>query len=107
MSDRTDDDTAPYLRRIRSFVLREGRMTPAQQRAFDEHWARFGIDYSGSVQDYAARFGRSAPLVMEIGFGQADDVRQLVEEAGLQLVQIRSDLQGIPRVVVAIASART
>ena len=72
MSDRTDDDTAPYPRRIRSFVLREGRMTPAQQRAFDEHWARFGIDYSGSVQDYAARFGRSAPLVMEIGFGNGE-----------------------------------
>jgi len=72
MSDRTDDDTAPYPRRIRSFVLREGRMTPAQQRAFDEHWARFGIDYSGSVEDYAARFGRSAPLVMEIGFGNGE-----------------------------------
>ncbi|MDE2316784.1 MAG: tRNA (guanosine(46)-N7)-methyltransferase TrmB, partial [Xanthomonadaceae bacterium] len=50
------------MRRIRSFVLREGRMTPAQQRAFDEHWTRFGIDYSGCIQDYAARFGRSAPL---------------------------------------------
>ncbi|MBT2115697.1 tRNA (guanosine(46)-N7)-methyltransferase TrmB [Dyella sp. LX-66] len=66
------EDSAPYLRRIRSFVLREGRMTPAQQRAFDEHWARFGIDYSGTAQDYPARFGRQAPLVMEIGFGNGE-----------------------------------
>ncbi|KLD63206.1 tRNA (guanosine(46)-N7)-methyltransferase TrmB [Dyella japonica] len=62
----------PFMRRIRSFVLREGRMTPAQQRAFDDHWARFGIDYSGKPQDYAARFGRTAPLVLEIGFGNGE-----------------------------------
>ena len=62
----------PFMRRIRSFVLREGRMTPAQQRAFDDHWARFGIDYSGTSQDFASRFGRAAPLVLEIGFGNGE-----------------------------------
>ena len=61
-----------YMRRIRSFVLREGRMTPAQQRAFDEHWARYGIDYRGQPQNFAARFEREAPLVMEIGFGNGE-----------------------------------
>jgi len=65
-------DSSPYLRRIRSFVLREGRMTPAQQRAFDAHWARFGIDYTGQVQDFDARFGRVAPRVLEIGFGNGE-----------------------------------
>ena len=68
----TDDAPPSHLRRIRSFVLREGRMTPAQQRAFDTHWARFGIDYSGHAQDHAARFARRAPLVMEIGFGNGE-----------------------------------
>lgn len=42
-----DDSTPEYMRRIRSFVLREGRMTPAQQRAFDTLWSRYGIDYRG------------------------------------------------------------
>lgn len=68
------DDTPPpeTLRRIRSFVLREGRMTPAQQRAFDAYWTRYGIDYQGTVQDFNARFGRHAPRVLEIGFGNGE-----------------------------------
>lgn len=79
MSDTHDHDGEhegaehpPFMRRIRSFVLREGRMTPAQQRAFDDHWARFGIDYSGSPQDFASRFGRNVPRVLEIGFGNGE-----------------------------------
>jgi tRNA (guanine-N7-)-methyltransferase len=35
-------------RKVRSFVLRQGRFTPAQQRAFDELWPRFGLDYMRS-----------------------------------------------------------
>lgn len=65
-------DTPQALRRIRSFVLREGRMTPAQQRAFDAHWSRYGIDYRGEAQDFDSHFGRSAPLVLEIGFGNGE-----------------------------------
>lgn len=62
-------------REIRSFVLRQGRFTDAQQRAFDEQWPQFGIDYTGEVRDYAALFGREAPLVMEIGTGNGDALR--------------------------------
>ncbi|GGA23570.1 tRNA (guanosine(46)-N7)-methyltransferase TrmB [Dyella nitratireducens] len=67
-----DHDTSNHLRRIRSFVLREGRMTPAQQRAFETHWAHFGIDYTGKAQDFDAHFGRHAPRVLEIGFGNGE-----------------------------------
>lgn len=62
-------------RRVRSFVLRQGRFTPAQQRAFDALWPRFGIDYSGRPRDFAAAFGRQAPLVLEIGFGNGEALR--------------------------------
>ncbi|HDZ16212.1 MAG TPA: tRNA (guanosine(46)-N7)-methyltransferase TrmB, partial [Methylophaga aminisulfidivorans] len=31
-------------REIRSFVKREGRLTPGQQRALDNHWPEFGIE---------------------------------------------------------------
>jgi tRNA (guanine-N7-)-methyltransferase len=61
-----------HPRGIRSFVLREGRITPAQQRAFAEHWRRFGIDYAGSILDLDAVFGRQAPRVLEIGFGNGE-----------------------------------
>jgi tRNA (guanine-N7-)-methyltransferase len=67
-----EDSTPEYMRRIRSFVLREGRMTPAQQRAFDTLWSRFGISYRGTPHDFAATFGRHAPLVLEIGFGNGE-----------------------------------
>ena len=57
---------------IRSFVRREGRITPAQEQALEQLWPRYGIDYSGAVLDPASLFGRDAPLVVEIGFGSGD-----------------------------------
>lgn len=62
-------------RAVRSFVLRQGRFTPAQQRAFDELWPRFGLDYAGVPRDFDQVFGRQAPRVLEIGFGNGDALR--------------------------------
>ena len=62
-------------REIRSFVLRQGRFTEAQQRAFDVQWPRFGLDYTGQPRDFDAVFGRVAPRVVEIGTGNGDALR--------------------------------
>lgn len=62
-------------RAVRSFVLRQGRFTPAQQRAFDELWPRFGLDYAGVPRDFDQVFRRRAPRVLEIGFGNGDALR--------------------------------
>ena len=62
-------------RRVRSFVLRQGRFTPAQQRAFDALWPRFGLDYSGTPRDFDAAFGRRAKRILEIGFGNGEALR--------------------------------
>lgn len=67
-----DAPAADHPRRIRSFVLREGRITPAQQRAFTEHWPRFGLAYVGAPRDFDALFGHRAPRVLEIGFGNGE-----------------------------------
>ncbi len=67
--------TEPGRRAVRSFVLRQGRFTPAQQRAFDEAWPLFGLEYTGRPRDLDAVFGRSAPKVMEIGFGNGEALR--------------------------------
>lgn len=61
-----------HRRTVRSFVLREGRITPAQQRAFEQHWQRFGVDYTGETCDLDSLFGRRAPRVLEIGFGNGE-----------------------------------
>jgi tRNA (guanine-N7-)-methyltransferase len=63
------------LRTIRSFVLRQGRFTPAQQRAFDALWPRFGLDYTGEPRDFDAVFGRQSRRVLEIGFGNGEALR--------------------------------
>jgi len=61
-------------RRIRSFVRREGRLSPAQANALDEQWERFGIDPSAAPLDPNELFGREAPVVCEIGFGNGDNL---------------------------------
>ncbi|WP_266170702.1 tRNA (guanosine(46)-N7)-methyltransferase TrmB [Dyella subtropica] len=101
-----DDASKPeYMRRIRSFVLREGRMTLAQQRAFDAHWARFGIDYTGTTQDFAARFGRQAPLVMEIGFGNGEALAWASEhDQARDYLGIEVHGPGVGRLMNALAS---
>jgi tRNA (guanine-N7-)-methyltransferase len=62
----------PPRRTVRSFVLRQGRVSNAQQRAWDELYPRFGIPYAEHPLDAAAVFGRSAPLVVEIGSGMGE-----------------------------------
>lgn len=57
---------------IRSYVLRQGRTTPAQRRAFDALYERFGIGYRKAPLDTASIFGRRAPLVVEIGSGMGE-----------------------------------
>ena len=56
-------------RQVRSFVLRQGRITPSQERAMRELWPRYGVDYTAAPRALHTLFGRTAPCVMEIGFG--------------------------------------
>jgi len=72
-------------RRIRSFVLRAGRTTPAQERALGELWPTYGIDSGPGMEsgaaalDLAAAFGRIAPRCLEIGFGAGEVIGSLAE----------------------------
>jgi tRNA (guanine-N7-)-methyltransferase len=59
-------------RRIRSFVLRQGRLTPGQEKALERAWPRYGLDYTGQERDFDAAFGRKAKRVLEIGFGNGE-----------------------------------
>lgn len=64
--------TDPGKRHIRSFVLRQGRVSPAQQRAVETLLPRFGIPYAPHPLDMEQAFRRSAPRILEIGFGNGD-----------------------------------
>lgn len=49
-------------------------MTPGQRRALDALWPIYGIDYSAKPLDYASAFGREAPVTLEIGFGNGENL---------------------------------
>lgn len=63
------DENGRPLRRIRSFVRRQGRLTKGQQQALQHYWPVMGIGFSEAVPDFTTVFGRAAPLTLEIGFG--------------------------------------
>lgn len=53
-------------RKIRSFVIREGRMTPRQNQALDTHWSELGLDYQQQSYDWQAIFGNANPVIIEM-----------------------------------------
>ena len=57
---------------IRSYVLRQGHLSPAQQLAVDTLMPRYGIAYAAAPLDLTQAFGRAAPKILEIGFGMGD-----------------------------------
>jgi len=66
-------------RPIRSFVLRQGRFSPAQQRARETLLPRFGVPYAPARLDLAAVFGRDNPKILEIGFGMGEATAEIAE----------------------------
>jgi tRNA (guanine-N7-)-methyltransferase len=106
-------------RPIRSFVRREGRMTEAQRRALEELWPRFGVDDADTALDFAALFGRRAPVTLEIGFGTGDALAALaahhpendylgieVHRPGVGRLLRRLEADGIANVRVCVADAK-
>ncbi len=92
-------------RHIRSYVLRQGRFTPAQQRAFTEHWPRYGLSVHAGFFDAQRTFGRRAPLVLEIGFGNGEQLLSSAQrEAGKDFVGIEVHRPGVGRLMNGLAS---
>ena len=71
--------TPSHPRAIRSFVLRAGRMGSGQMRALDELGPRFVIPYAAQTLDLTATFARTAPKVLEIGFGMGQATAQIAQ----------------------------
>jgi tRNA (guanine-N7-)-methyltransferase len=69
---------AEHPRSIRSFVTRAGRITEAQERALEALWPKYGVEFGSSVPlQPDALFGRKAPLTVEIGFGNGDNLANM------------------------------
>jgi len=103
--------------RICSFTRRQGRITAAQSRALEALWPRHGLD-PAQVLDAPACFGRVAPLVLDIGFGDGEDLATMAQDQpdcdflgvevhrpGLGHLLLRLDQQAIGNVRVYCADA--
>ena len=70
-----------YIRTVRSFVKREGRLTKGQAHALDNHWQDMGLDHQDGMLDYAQVFGNDNPVVLEIGFGMGKSLVEMAKNA--------------------------
>jgi tRNA (guanine-N7-)-methyltransferase len=77
----TEATSPPVLvaRPVRSYVLRQGRMSPAQTRALAELLPRFGIAFASAPLAFAQHFGRVAPVILEIGFGMGETTAAIAQ----------------------------
>jgi len=88
---------------VRSYVLRAGRITRAQRRALQELLPRWGLPYSSAVLDLDAAFGRRAPRVMEIGFGDGGNLLELAANSPkTDFIGVEVHAPGIGRCLMGI-----
>ena len=74
-----------YIRKVRSFVKREGRLTNAQARALELHWSTMGLDHQINSQINVIKpsnvFANENPVVLEIGFGMGKSLVEMANNA--------------------------
>ncbi len=74
------EHSEPQHRRIRSFVLRQGRLTKGQERALETGWPKFGVEYASQGIDLDKIFGRKdSKKILEIGFGMGDATAKIAQ----------------------------
>lgn len=90
------------MRPLRSFVLREGRLTAAQRRALTELWPRYGIEPTGTLH-FADLFAREAPVWLEIGFGNGEALHHMARlDPDINFVGIEVHRPGVGRLLNAV-----
>ena len=106
------------MRRIRSFVRREGRLTKGQQRALEELLPQYGVEQSEQLLDLTSLFGREADTVLEIGFGNGASLAEMaranpelnylgieVHRPGVGNLLLQIELENIPNIRIICADA--
>jgi len=74
------ENQPPPQRPIRSYVLRQGRLTRGQERAFALFWPRLGLNYQPTPLDLHALFGNTHPVHLEIGFGNGESLAAMARD---------------------------
>ena len=61
-----------YKRKVRSFVLRTGRLSEFQRQTMNDNWAAYGLEHQTEPFDFPTIYGNTNPIILEIGFGMAE-----------------------------------
>jgi tRNA (guanine-N7-)-methyltransferase len=94
------------MREIRSYVLRQGRTTPAQQRALELLWPKFGITFADARLNHAQLFGRTAPVVLEIGSGMGETTAAIAQaNPGTDFIAVEVHGPGVGSLLKRIEAA--
>jgi tRNA (guanine-N7-)-methyltransferase len=97
--------TTDHPRSIRSFVTRAGRITEAQQRALAQLWPKYGIEFAPETLEPRALYGRDAPRILEIGFGNGENLAALARAHPEQdFLGIEVHRPGVGRLLRALES---
>ena len=75
----TDPLPASYKRTVKTFVMRIGRMTAAQERAYNELSPAWCIPFENKKINFVDIFGNTNPIIIEIGFGMGDATAELAQ----------------------------
>jgi len=87
---------------VRSFVRREGRLTPGQQRALEQLWPIYGLAADQPL-DLTQTFGRSAPVTLEIGFGNGASLAEMAAtDADSDFIGIEVHRPGVGRLLMEL-----
>ena len=70
-----------HYRSVRSYVRREGRLTSGQQRAIKTLWPKYGIELAKAPLNFEALFQRTAPVVLDIGFGDGCALLEIAQRS--------------------------
>ncbi|WP_298080905.1 tRNA (guanosine(46)-N7)-methyltransferase TrmB [uncultured Cardiobacterium sp.] len=103
----TNATETPQPRAIRSYVLRQGRITAGQERAFADHWPRYGLEVDDALRlDAPALFNDARDLILEIGFGNGDSLVQMAAAAPQAgYIGIEVHRPGVGHAMLAAAAA--
>ena len=95
------ENELPVKRReIKSYVLRQGRLTDAQQSALDKHWVDYGIHFSKHLLKLDELFANDHDLVVEIGFGNGDSLlQQAINQPELNFIGIEVHGPGVGHLI--------
>ncbi len=97
---RMNEEQKLTSRSVRSFVLRSGRTTRAQLRAIRDGWSEFGIEYQETVIEWEKHYRRSAPMWVEIGFGNGEQTAHMAElYPDVNFLGIEVHLPGVGRLL--------